>query len=346
MMSTTDLPRADDGPQIVLGLVGAPGVAFSLARDLADAGLGEELERRLPGAQWRIEVVESRLVPPPATDAAIVEAARRLLLDSGWDVVVCLTDLPLHIHRRLVAHANPVHNVAIVSVPALGAMGARHRIREGIVRLVERLIGSRERGPDAQGVVAPPRRLSVQRVRELGTDTANGAFAFTARVLTGNLVLLGGMVATNQPWRLSLRLSRALTGAVAVGDFGLVYSDVWRLSDAFGWQRLVGTTLLSVGATAATLIVGAALGTHRRAWSAQAGAVVQHRDHGDGRHRRDRALCGAVSAGAGCDVLVCGAASFHQRRRPPGLPPGLLPTSLVDLLFGDDRGRVGCGPGN
>jgi hypothetical protein len=182
------------------------------------------------------------------------------MLDSGWDVVVCLTDLPLHIHRRpVVAHANPVHNVAIVSVPALGAMSARHRIREGIVRLVERLIGSRGRGHDAQGVNARPRRLSVQRVRELGTDTTNGAFAFTARVLTGNLVLLSGMVAANQPWRLSLRLSRALTGAVAVGVFGLVYSDVWRLSDGFGWVRLVGTALLSVGATAATLVVGAEL---------------------------------------------------------------------------------------
>jgi hypothetical protein len=166
----------------------------------------------------------------------------------------------LHIHRRpVVAHANPVHSVAIVSVPALGAMGARRRIREGIVRLVERLIGSRERGADARGVVAAPRRLSVQRVRELGTDTADGAFAFTARVLSGNLVLLGGMVAANQPWRLTLRLSRALTSAVAVGVFGLVYSDVWRLSDAFGWQRLTGTALLSVGATAATLIVGAEL---------------------------------------------------------------------------------------
>jgi len=258
MVSTTGVPN-DNGPQIVLGLVGAPGVAFSLARDLADAGLGGELERRLPGARWRVEVVESRLVKPPATDAAIVDAARRLLLDSGWDVAVCLTDLPLHIHRRpVVAHANPVHNVAIVSVPALGALGARHRIREGIMRLVERLVGSRDRGPGAAEVPAP-RRLSVERVRELGTDTADGALAFTARVLTGNLVLLGGMVAANQPWRLSLRLSRALTSAVAVGVFGLVYSDVWRLSDAFGWQRLIGTALLSVGATAATLIVGAGL---------------------------------------------------------------------------------------
>src|SRR6201987_5844 len=100
MVSPIDLPHADHGPQIVLGLVGAPGVAFSLARDLADAGLGEELERRLPGARWRVEAVESRLVQPPATDAAIVDAARHLLLDRGWDVLVLLTDLPVPIHRR------------------------------------------------------------------------------------------------------------------------------------------------------------------------------------------------------------------------------------------------------
>ena len=261
MVNPTDhVVQAGEGPEIVLGLVGAPGAAFSLARDLADAGLGEELERRLPGAKWQVEVEEARLVQPPATDTAIVDAARRLLLDRGWDAVVCLTDLPLHVHRRpVVAHANPVQNVAIVSVPAFGAVVARTRIREAIVRLLERLIGSRRRVPDARGEVAGPRRLLVQRVRELGTDTADGAFAFTARVLSGNLVLLGGMVAANQPWQLSLRLSRALTGAVAVGVFGLVYSDVWRLSDAFGLWRLVGTTLVSVGATAATLIVGAEL---------------------------------------------------------------------------------------
>ncbi len=257
---TGALGQVASGPQIVLGLIGAPGAAASVAHELVAAGLSEELERRLPGASWQIEVQEARLVQAPASDAAIVDAARRLLLERGWNVVVYLTDLPLHVHRRpVVAHANPVHNVAIVSVPAFGALGTRPRIREAIVRLLERLVGSHQRNADARRDVPKPRRLSVQRVRELGTDTADGTFAFTARVLSGNLMLLGGMVAANQPWQLSLRLSRALTGAVAVGVFGLVYSDVWRLSDAFEWWRLVGTTLLSVGATAATLMVGAEL---------------------------------------------------------------------------------------
>jgi hypothetical protein len=78
-------------------------------------------------------------------------------------------------------------------------------------------------------------------------------------VLTGNLTLISGMVAANQSWRLSLRLSRALTGAVAAGVFGLVTADIWRLSDAYGWDRLAGTALVSIGATVATLIIGAEL---------------------------------------------------------------------------------------
>ena len=262
MVELTDNDEVTDtGPEIVLGMVAAPGPASTLARELVEADFEDELDRRLPGARWRIEVHEARLVLPPATDVEIVDAARRVLLDRGWNAVVCLTDLPLHVHRRpVVVHANPVQNVAIVSVPAFGAVGARPRVREAIVRLLERLIGSR-RGLDPAGTTrgAGSRRRLTQRVRELGTDTADDAFAFTARVLSGNLTLLAGMVAANQPWQLSLRLSRALTGAVAVGVFGIEYSDVWRLSDAFDWWRLVGTSWLSVLATAATLIVGAEL---------------------------------------------------------------------------------------
>ena len=261
MVPATDPGHADPDPHIVLGIVAVPGAAFSLASELADTELACELDQRLPGARWCIEVVEGRLVQPPATDADIVKAARKALLDKGWDVVVCLTDLPLHVKQRpVVAHASPVRNVAIVSVPALGAMGARHRIRETIVRLLVRLIGSAEqRRTHAEGASRASRKVTVQRVRELGSDPADEAFFYTARVLTGNLTLISGMVAANQPWRLSLRLSRALTGAVAVGVFGLLTADIWRLSDAYGWPRLAGTALISIGGTAATLIIGAEL---------------------------------------------------------------------------------------
>lgn len=272
-MTPASDPIDDPDPHIVLGLVGDPGAAFALARELADTDLHRELDQRLPGARWCIELLEGRLVQPPATDAELVTAARKTLLEKGWDVVICLTDLPLHVEQRpVVAHANPVRNVAIVSVPALGARGARHRIRETIVRLLVRLIaGSTELySPKGQrGVGTSPKRVTVQRVRQLGSDPADEAFLYTARVLTGNLTLITGMVAANEPWRLSLRLSRALTGAVAAGVFGLVTADIWRLADAFGLLRLAGTALVSVVATVATLIVGAEL------WEPMVGRAVR-----------------------------------------------------------------------
>jgi hypothetical protein len=262
-MVPADDPHHDDpDPHIVLGIVGDPGAAFSLAQELCDTALHSELNDRLPGARWCVEVMEHRLVQPPATDAELVKAARKTLLKKGWDVVICLTDLPLHVEQRpVLAHANPVRNVAIISVPALGAMGARHRIRETIVRLLVRLIaGSAElHGAKTHGLGRSSRRVTVQRVRELGSDPAEEAFFYTARVLTGNLTLISGMVAANQPWLLSLRLTRALTGAVAAGVFGLLTADIWRLSDAYGWERLAGTALFSILATTATLIIGAEL---------------------------------------------------------------------------------------
>lgn len=63
-------------------------------------------------------------------------------------------------------------------------------------------------------------------------------------MITGNLRLLLGMLRANQPWRLAVKLSRALTAAFATAVLALVTSDIWRLADNLGPLRL---TLLAVG---------------------------------------------------------------------------------------------------
>ncbi len=55
--------------------------------------------------------------------------------------------------------------------------------------------------------------------------------------------------------------------------FGLVTADIWRLSDAYGWDRLAGTALVSIGATVATLIIGAEI------WRDQIGHPAALRDY-------------------------------------------------------------------
>ena len=239
------------GPDVVLGLVAAPGAAAEVAADLA-ADLAAALRERHPDVVWDVRVVEDGLVQPPADDAEIVAAARARLLAEEWDLAVCVTDLPLTVDRRtVVAHASPVHGVAVLSLPALGAVGRRRRALQTSLGLVHALLGDDEGDGDPEAL--------RRRVRELATDPADTAegVRFTARVLSGNLRLISGMVRANRPWRLAVRLSRALTAAIAAGVFALVTADIWRLADAFGWVRLLLVGIGSVVAIAVTLIVGA-----------------------------------------------------------------------------------------
>ncbi|WP_211338851.1 hypothetical protein [Georgenia muralis] len=241
---------------MVIGLVSAPGTAAEVASNLAD-DLRADLSERLPTVEWRVPTVVDVLVSPPADDAIIVAAARERLLDEAWDLVVCLTDLPLEVHRRpVVAHASPLHGVAVVCLPALGAIGLRRRTRDTVVGLVRTLLGDTE-DHALPGSVAGLRR----RAHELGRqqEGADGSVRFTARVLSGNVRLLTGMIRANQPWRLAIGLSRALTAALATGVLALVTSDIWQLGDALGWARLSAVGVGSVVAITVALIVGAGL---------------------------------------------------------------------------------------
>jgi hypothetical protein len=82
---------------------------------------------------------------------------------------------------------------------------------------------------------------------------------FVARVITGNIWLLLGMLRANRPWRLALRLMRVLAVAFAAGVFALVTSDIWRLAYYLGPLRLVTIGLGSVAAITVTIIVSTGL---------------------------------------------------------------------------------------
>jgi uncharacterized membrane protein len=250
---------AEGSPQphtVKLGLLVTPALDDDIVRGLAE-DVAQELARRYPGVDWQITAIRDLLVPPPARLADVFDAARTQLLDRSWDLVVHVTELPLRVsHRPVVTHTSRTHGVAIVSLPALGLKQSSGHLVQAIADAVGMFVdddtasGSSVRRRDAGRI----QRRWVELVRDVDTADAPDT-ALLHRVVTGNVRLLIGMVRANHPWRLATSLSRTLVGAVGVGAFAIVTSDVWRIAAEIGTVKLALACLATVSVSVGTLIV-------------------------------------------------------------------------------------------
>ena len=168
----TGLQPGGAGPRtVIIGVISAPGTSTELAERLRP-DLTERIGAR-PGVRWG-SVRLDRLVDGPADLSQLISAARRRLIDEQWHLTVCVTDLPLQTARRpVVAHASMTHGVAVLSLPALGAVGVTRRAADALVRLVAALVGDADRAnldahPRPAPVVGPTPACSVAAARSPG----------------------------------------------------------------------------------------------------------------------------------------------------------------------------------
>ncbi|MGZ4356646.1 MAG: hypothetical protein ACXVRU_07550 [Gaiellaceae bacterium] len=249
---------------IALGIVVAPRLARDVSPGIA-AQLADDLRRRYGATEWRADLVVDRLVTPPASITELVEAARRKLLERDWDLGVAVTDLPLKREGRPIArHISPTHGIAVISLPALGAIHLRHRLRRTLVELVSDLVGDLI-GELEDHADRDRRRAIVHRERaqhvlsELATHIAarrSGLhIVFVIAVLVSHLRLLLGMVRANRPWRLAVRLYAALVAALAASIFGVVDLHVWQIAATMAWWRLTIMSITSISLTITAVIV-------------------------------------------------------------------------------------------
>lgn len=256
--SLNDIQPAELRPdaELLVGLLVSPSLAAAFGPDAA-AATRNDLMQQYPGVHWELTVVEDRLVDPPTETLDLLEAARDRVLEEGWDLAVVLTDLPLKDGRRpVLTQLSPLHSVGLVAVPALGARHVRQRAQDTTVQVVGQLLGYDAEDLDAQQNFT---RKAFQLSTDLEERADDNVVQFTARVLSGNVRLLLGMIRANRPWAFVVRLSRALVVAAATGVLTLVASDLWLLALAYGPPRLGLLAVMAITAVSAALILGGGL---------------------------------------------------------------------------------------
>jgi hypothetical protein len=178
---------------------------------------------------WDITVLSEPFTTGSEDVGSAVERLKDHARERGWDLVVGLTELPLHDRegRHLLVESDPEHRTAVVSLPALGGLRMRARARRTVHSLVSAM---------ADPSTEDEHRVALPHVR-------------------GPWRLLLGMVLANRPWLLVPGLKSALVAALATGAVATINSTVWLLASSLSWWRLVVATVLSIALVVGWLVI-------------------------------------------------------------------------------------------
>src|SRR5215218_726723 len=254
--------QAERAGSVTLGLIPAPDIPEKIAKEIAEE-LPELLAKRVDATvSWEVPVVVDPLTGSGREAPELLDVCRERMLSDGWDLAICLTDLPVYSGGQLVvADVSGQREVAGLSLPALGAMRLLPRVRELTLQLATELYARRKdadsedppgRGPQPEGSVGPFRRVEPpdQDMRAMDVDVR-----FAAPGARGHLGLWAGMVLANRPWKMLPAFKGAIAAAFATGAYALVITTLWLLADSVGWARLLLLMVTAIVAMVAWIIV-------------------------------------------------------------------------------------------
>ena len=265
---------------VALGLIPAPEMPHRLAQELSTK-LPQLLSQRVDErVSWEVSVICDPLTGSEPDAARVIDAGRERMEEEGWNLAICLTDLPIRTDGRpVVATVSTAYNVAVLSLPPLGVTLLRRRVREATLQLVSELYeGSPEldrageyrdaaegnsgqvRRPGSRAHRLVERRLTelispIRRIAPTNEEDDEVDVRFVSPKVRGHLRLLAGMVLANRPWMLFTTMKGTLAAAFATAAYALVMPIIWQMADSLSWVRLLALMVLAVVAMVAWIIV-------------------------------------------------------------------------------------------
>ncbi|MBB4968608.1 hypothetical protein [Saccharothrix violaceirubra] len=235
--------------QVAVGVLTGGGRPERVITTIADE-LPELFATQVNGQTWwRAEHEVDQLPLDENGDIPMRTLSQRHRQDRGWDLLVLVTDLPRRAGTDpVVAGVDVEHGVAMISLPALGAVLVRRRARALLVRVVRQLVSRRsgvDGGHGGHGTAARLREVPAPTPRMPG-ERQSSATHLTLVGLRGRLRLLAGMVRDNRPWRLVPHLAGATAAAAGTAAYGIVTSSFRQLADALSPLRLAAITVVTI----------------------------------------------------------------------------------------------------
>jgi hypothetical protein len=181
--------------------------------------------------------------------APMLDSLAKHRIHRAWDVMVCLTDLPIRFEgRTVVVEVALGEPISLVSLPALGAVNIDRRVRAAAADLGWAMHRRFDPEDDA-GEFGPPSLHESRRIETSVLGDGPIGFRYVSATRLGRGRLLAGMLRANRPWRLVFGLRSAMAAAIATGAVALVTDTVWQLADLLGGPKQMLLMVLSISST-------------------------------------------------------------------------------------------------
>ncbi|AJD90363.1 hypothetical protein JMA_10460 [Jeotgalibacillus malaysiensis] len=251
------------GSNYTVGLIAAPGYPKELI-DSMKTDLPELLDYYVDDRyKWKIDCLVDSLTGGTDQSEEVMKAILTHRDENNWDFTVAITDLPLLQGKKaIIAEAYEEANIALISLPGLGAVPLARRVRDSILQLVnemfyttseegrekaEQRLERKDRTEDKDLKTRNPKRLVGRKgfdkispiKRELPEETENIDVRFKVNSYVGSVLrLLTGMVRANKPWAMFSSFKKVIMLAFTTGAYALVFPTLWMLSNEYTVWRM------------------------------------------------------------------------------------------------------------
>nr|WP_234433602.1 hypothetical protein [Streptomyces rimosus] len=259
----------------VVALLADPDAPTEIAQRMARTLPDRLADKSGQGRRFDVEVISEPFTSGTEDPPTLMRRIKDRGSTENWDIVVALTDLPLHSHGcKLAVDLNHDHGLALLSLPSLGGLRLQARARRAVEEAVLGPAGPHTTGAEgssrSQPLPEPFVLVSRLFIRTGPDEEETDDVRYVVSGPRGYLRVLAGMVRANRPWRLVPGLSKGLAAALATGAVATVDSTVWSLTTYLSTPRLVTATVGSVAIMIGWLIVDANLWHRSREGSPEA----------------------------------------------------------------------------
>lgn len=232
--------------KIKVGIVSAPERPSDMIQSIMNT-LATDCAMIDDQVTWKLSHVVDPLTGAAESASELLKQVYHLKVKHEWDFAISITDLPVFQCKHIVvASVNKKEHVAQMSIPALGWLPVKRRIKKSTLNLLKKLYDyqtsvliSRK---DKKSVPKQPRHLKFPIRYKKHTNKSGQKYYDEQYIIAskpnGLMRLILGMTFLNHPLKIIATFKKIIAIAFTTGTFALIFPTVWKLGQIFSVYRL------------------------------------------------------------------------------------------------------------